>query len=67
MLIQMQPRAKIFRDNGEIIDGDFKEIELGEDSAEGAEEELDDITDELLGPEETDEYGYEEPEDDSEE
>lgn len=50
--------------NGEIIDGDFKEIELGEDSAE---EELDDITDELLGPEETDDYGYEEPEDDSEE
>lgn len=53
--------------NGKIIDGDFKEIELGEDSAEGAEEELDDITDELLGLKETDEYGYEEPEDDSEE
>ena len=61
------PRLPGPEGNGEIIDGDFKEIELGEDSAEGAEEELDDITDELLGPEETDEYGYEEPEDDSEE
>ncbi len=61
------PRLPGPEGNGEIIDGDFKEIEFGEDSAEGAEEELDDITDELLGPEETDEYGYEEPEDDSEE
>ena len=61
------PRLPGPEGNGEIIDGDFKEIEFGEDSAEGAEEELDDITDELLGPEETDEYGYEEPEDNSEE
>ena len=61
------PRLPGPEGNGEIIDGDFKEIEFGEDSAEGAEEELDDITDELLGPEEADEYGYEEPEDNSEE
>ena len=61
------PRLPGPEGNGEIIDGDFKEIEFGEDSAEGAEEELDDITDELLGPEEADEYGYEEPEDGSEE
>lgn len=58
------PRLPGSKGNGDIIDGDFKEIELGEDFAEEA---LDDITDELLGSEEMDGYGYEEPEDDSEE
>lgn len=54
-------------DEGEVIDGDFKEVDvaetaLGEDATGEPEEELDDITDELLGDED-DSYNYEEPED----
>lgn len=65
---------------GEVIDGDFKEVDA-EDVAETEStseqeqqsgEDLEDITDELLGGEESengedDGYGYEEPEDGSEE
>ena len=61
-------------DEGEVIDGEFREVDATEtnpeENAEGEpEEELDDITDELLGAEgsEDDGYGYEEPEDGSEE
>lgn len=61
-------------DEGEVIEGEFREVDATEtnpeDNAEGEpEEELDDITDELLGAEgsEDDGYGYEEPEDGSEE
>lgn len=61
-------------DEGEVIDGEFREVDATEtnpeENAEGEpEEELDDITDELLGDEgsEDDGYGYEEPEDGSEE
>lgn len=61
-------------DEGEVIDGDFREVdatetEPGEDAVGEPEEELDDITDELLGGKgsEDDGYGYEEPEDGSEE
>ncbi len=55
---------------GEVIDGEFREVESTEAAPEEEEpeEELEDITDELLGPEEPgDGYGYEEPEDDPEE
>lgn len=58
---------------GEIIDGEFREVDAaetdpGEDAAGEPEEELDDITDELLGPDDSEDgYGYEEPEDGSEE
>ena len=65
----------------EVIDGEFREVDATEtnpgeaaegepegESEEGQEEELDDITDELLGPDDSEDgYGYEEPEDDSEE
>lgn len=60
-------------DEGEVIDGDFREVdttetEPGEDAAGEPEEELDDITDELLGSDNSEDgYGYEEPEDGSEE
>ncbi len=61
-------------DEGEVIDGEFREVDATEtnleENAEGEpEEELDDITDELLGYEgsEDDGYSYEEPEDGSEE
>ena len=61
-------------DEGEVIDGEFREVDAtetnpGEDAAGEPEEELDDITDELLGDEgsEDDGYSYEEPEDGSEE
>lgn len=65
-------------DAGEIIDGDYREVNEPENDGEAQEEEaepgadLEDITDELLGdgtPEtgEDDGYHYEEPEDDSEE
>lgn len=61
-------------DEGEVIDGDFREVEAteteqGEDATGEPKEELEDITDELLGDEgsEDDGYGYEEPEDGSEE
>lgn len=53
----------------EVIDGEFKEADAtwdgpAEKTAEEPGEELEDITDELLGPEEPDDgYGYEEPED----
>ncbi|MCM1559667.1 MAG: hypothetical protein NC123_08985 [Butyrivibrio sp.] len=59
-------------DEGEVIDGEFREVDSvetdpGEDAA-GEPEELDDITDELLGPDDSEDgYGYEEPEDDPEE
>ena len=55
---------------GEVIDGEFREVESTEAAPEEEEpeEELEDITDKLLGPEEPgDGYGYEEPEDDPEE
>lgn len=60
-------------DESEIIDGEFREVDVTEtDSEEGAiedpEEELEDITEELLesdNPE--DGYSYEDPEDNSEE
>ncbi|MEY8422727.1 hypothetical protein AALB52_08255 [Lachnospiraceae bacterium 38-14] len=61
-------------EEGEVIDGEFREVDAAEtnleENAEGEpEEELDDITDELLGYEgsEDDGYSYEEPEDGSEE
>lgn len=61
-------------DEGKVIDGDFRKVdatetEPGEDATEEPEEELDDITDELLGGEgsEDDGYGYDELEDGSEE
>lgn len=61
-------------DEGEVIDGEFREVDATEtnpeeNADEEPEEELDDITDELLGDEgsEDDGYGYEEPEDGSEE
>ena len=60
-------------DEGEVIDGEFREVgaeetEPDEDAAGESEEELDDITDELLGPDDSEDgYGYEEPEDDPEE
>ncbi|WP_286153463.1 hypothetical protein [Sporofaciens musculi] len=53
----------------EVIDGEFREADAtedrsGEKTAEEPGEELEDITDELLGPEDPDDgYGYEEPED----
>lgn len=53
----------------EVIDGEFREADAAGDgpaekTAEEQGEELEDITDELLGPEEPDDgYGYEEPED----
>ena len=50
----------------EVIDGEFSEVESTEiDPGEDiSEEELEDITDELLGMEEPEDgYGYEEPED----
>lgn len=59
-------------DESELIDAEFKEVgttetDLGEDVTGELEEELDDITDELLGAEDDseseDDYGYEEPED----
>lgn len=58
---------------GEVIDGEFREVDSaetdpGEDAAGEQEEELDDITDELLGPDDSEDgYSYEEPEDDPEE
>lgn len=63
---------------GEVIDGEFREVDAAEDEAEESEPEgepepgegLEDITDELLGgeePGEDDGYNYEEPEDDPEE
>jgi len=58
---------------GEVIDGEFWEVDAtetdpGEDAAGEPEEELDDITDELLGPDDSDDgYDYEEPKDDPEE
>lgn len=51
----------------EVIDGEFREVDVAEDgpaekTAEEPGEELEDITDELLGTEEPDDgYGYEEP------
>lgn len=60
-------------DESEVIDGEFREVDTtetdpGEDAAGGPEEELDDITDELLGPDNSEDgYGYEEPKDGSEE
>ncbi len=60
-------------DEGEVIDGDFREVDAtgtdsGENVASETEEELDDITDELLGSDNSEDgYGYEEPEDDLEE
>ena len=54
---------------GEVIDGEFREVDIpeiepGEDGSEGPED-LEDITDELLGDDESEDgYGYEEPEDD---
>ncbi len=60
-------------DEGEVIDGDFREVDAtetdpGEDVASETKEELDDITDELLGSDDSEDgYGYEEPTDDSEE
>lgn len=59
--------------DSEVIDGEFKEVDAtetdpGEDAEGEPEEELDDITDELLGPDDSEDgYGYEEPEDDPEE
>lgn len=58
---------------GEVIDGEFREVDSAEtdpeeDAAGEQEEELDDITDELLGSDDSEDgYGYEEPEDDPEE
>lgn len=58
---------------GEVIDGEFREVDVtetdsGEDATGESEEELDDITDELLGADDSDDgYNYEEPEDDPEE
>ncbi len=51
----------------EVIDGEFREADtVADGTAEDLGEELEDITDELLGPEAPDDgYGYEEPEDDS--
>lgn len=65
-------------DAGEIIDGDYREVNESENNGEVQEDEtepgadLEDITDELLGDGasetgEDDGYHYEEPEDDSEE
>lgn len=59
--------------DSEVIDGEFKEVDSsetdpGEDVTGEPEENLDDITDELLGLDDSEDgYGYEEPEDDSEE
>lgn len=56
-------------DGEEVIDGEVKEVDvaetnLREEDGGELEEELDDITDELLGLDDSeDEYGYEEPED----
>ncbi len=66
------PRLPGPNDEGEVIDGDFREVDAaetdpGEDTESETEEELDDITDELLGPDDSkDDYRYEEPTDDSE-
>lgn len=55
-------------DATETNPGEAAEGEPEGESEEGQEEELDDITDELLGPDDSEDgYGYEEPEDDSEE
>lgn len=64
-------------DGGEVIDGDFKEVDAAETESTSEqetepEEDLEDITDELLGGEEPgngedDDYSYEEPDDGSEE
>ena len=57
----------------EVIDGEFREVDAaetdpGEDTTGEQEEELDDITDELLGSDGSEAgYGYEEPEEGSEE
>lgn len=59
--------------DSEVIDGEFKEVDSsetdpGEDVTGEPEENLDDITDELLGLDDSEDgYGYKEPEDDSEE
>ncbi len=63
--------------SGEVIDGEYREIDAEDGESENNPEPepgegLEDITDELLGGEEPengedDGYGYEEPEDDSEE
>lgn len=54
---------------GDVIDGEFKEVnEQKEEESGEPGEGLEDITDELLGEDnEDDGYNYEEPEDDSEE
>lgn len=49
-------------DDENVIDGDFREVESEEDSEPEAGEDLEDITDELLGKNsEDDGYSYEEP------
>lgn len=57
---------------GEVIEGDFREVDAAETEQEDAtgepKEELEDITEELLGSDNSEDgYGYEEPEDGSEE
>lgn len=55
---------------GEVIDGEFREVEEEQNSGENGEpgEGLEDITEELLGEDNADDgYGYDDPEDNSEE
>lgn len=66
------PRLPGPNDDDEVIDVKFKEVDVtetapGKEETGEPEEELDDITDELLGRDDSEDgYGYEEPEDDPE-